>query len=63
MWDASVLFVTFYLFQILHEGVSCARDRGDAQHGGGGAHGQVQLGQGERGPQQHPHQCPGRYAG
>ena len=49
--------------QIRHEGVRSPRDRGHSQHGGGRPHCQVQLGQGERRPEQHPHQCPGRYAG
>lgn len=52
-----------HLFQILDQGVRGPRHRGHPQHGGGRPHRQVQLGQGERRPQQHPHQRPGGHAG
>ena len=52
-----------YFSQIFHQRVRCPRHRGDPQHRGGRAHGQVQLGQGERRPQQPPLEQPGNTTG
>ena len=56
---ATTTFNNGYIFQIFHQGICRACDRGDAQHWCVRAHSEVLLGQGVRWPEQYTHQQPG----